>query len=210
MTAGDLFALISDHDVAGVAAALASGADPNGLQDRAPRWRPLHAALEELESGGSTDVIVLLLRHGADVDGWDDDRDATPLLMAFFREQWAAVRLLAAAGASMDTVGSEGDTPLLCAVETGDLELIRLVLLCGPGATLERPRGLDGDTPLGLAVRRGDVAAVRALLAAGANPNTPDADYRRALERLPERTDENAAAVDEIAALLRSTRAQPF
>ncbi|WP_181721887.1 ankyrin repeat domain-containing protein [Nocardia gipuzkoensis] len=209
MTAGDLFALIADHDVAGVAAALASGADPNGLQDRAPRWRPLHAALEELESGGSTDVIVLLLRHGADVDGWDDDHDATPLLMAFFREQWA-VRLLVAAGASMDTVDSEGDTPLLCAVETGDPELIRLVLLCGPGATLERPRGLDGDTPLGLAVRRGDVAAVRALLAAGANPNTPDADYRRALERLPERTDENAAAVDEIAALLRATRAQPF
>ncbi|WP_280247774.1 hypothetical protein [Nocardia abscessus] len=34
-------------------------------------------------------------------------------------------------------------------------------------------------------------------------------DYRRALERLPERTDENAAAVDEIAALLRATRAQP-
>ncbi|MGK8491294.1 hypothetical protein [Nocardia asiatica] len=69
---------------------------------------------------------------------------------------------------------------------------------------------MDGVTPLGLAVRRGDVAAVRALLAAGANPDTPDADYRRALEQRPERTDENAAVVDEIAALLRVTRPEPF
>ncbi|MGY1945141.1 hypothetical protein [Nocardia asiatica] len=59
-------------------------------------------------------------------------------------------------------------------------------------------------------MRRRDVAAVRALLAAGANADTPDADCRRALERLPERTDENAAAVDEIAALLRATRPEPF
>ncbi|WP_280494751.1 hypothetical protein [Nocardia asiatica] len=38
-------------------------------------------------------------------------------------------------------------------------------------------------------------------------PRTPTVG---ALERLLERTDENAAAVDEIAALLRATRPEPF
>jgi ankyrin repeat protein len=204
VTSQDLFALIESHDVEGIAAALAGGADTDELQQSGPGWRPLHAAIEELEDGGSVDVLVLLVRHGADVDGWDRGRTTTPLLMAFFREQWTAVRLLIAAGASVDTVGAEGDTPLLCATERGDPELLRLVLMCGPGRTLERPRGLDGVNPLGLAASRLDVGAVRALLAAGANPDTPDADYRRGIERLPGRTPDNVDAWAEIAALLDS------
>ncbi|MGY1960881.1 hypothetical protein [Nocardia gipuzkoensis] len=46
-----LFALIADHDVAAIAAALAEGSDANGIQYRSPGSRPLHAAIEELENG---------------------------------------------------------------------------------------------------------------------------------------------------------------
>jgi ankyrin repeat protein len=203
MTSPDIFALIGDQEIELIAAAIGSGSDANRIQGGPPGWRPLHAAIEELEYGGTVDVVILLLRHGADVDGWDRGQTATPLLMAFLRKQWTAVRILLAAGASADTVGSEGDTPLLCAVEYGDLKLLQLVLLSGPGRTLERSRGLDGLSPLGLAASRLSVDIVRLLLAAGANPNTLDADHRRALERLPKRTAENSATWDQISALLR-------
>lgn len=209
MTTPDLFALIADQQIGPIAAAISGGADVDSPDDGALGWRPLHAAVEELEHGGSVDVLILLLRHGADVDGWDRDRSATPLLMAFFRGQGAAVRVLLAAGASADAVGSEGDTPLLCAVEQGDPGLLHLVLSAGPGPTLERPRGLDGVTPLGLAASRLDVDAVQALRAAGAQPATPDADHRVPRDRLPTRTADNAARWDEVAVLLpvRPTRA---
>ncbi|AII10335.1 ankyrin repeat domain-containing protein [Rhodococcus opacus] len=203
MSTDELFTLIANHDIGRIAKALADGADPNTIQDDGPGWRPLHASIEELEHGGSPDVVILLLRHGADVDGWDRDEQSTPLLMAFLREQLTVVRVLIAAGASVDTLGAEGDTPLLCAVEMGDPELVRLVLLCSPTTTLERPRGLDGVNPLGLAASRLDASNVRAILAAGANPETPDADYRRPAERMPARTVENANSWNEIAALLK-------
>jgi ankyrin repeat protein len=202
MTGPDLFGPIATHDLGGVVAALAAGADPNATAPIYPGRRPLHAAIEELEDGGPVDMIIALVRHGADVDAFDAERDAAPLLMAFFRRQWAAARLLLAAGASADTVGAEGDTPLLSAVEEGDPDLVRLVLLAGAGSTLERARGLDGITPLGRAVRGLDVECVRLLLAAGADPGTPDADRRVARELMPQRTPANAPRWDDVAALL--------
>lgn len=202
MTSTDLFTLIEDHEIQPIAAAVAAGADVDGLQDGSLGWRPLHAAIEELEHGGLVDAVIVLLRLGADVDGWDRDRTATPLLMAFFREQWTAVRVLLAAGASVDVVGSEGDTPLLCAVEHGDPPMLHVVLSAGAGQTLERSRGLDGVTPLGLAAGRLDVDSVRALRAAGADPATSDVDHRVARDRLPARTAENSARWDQVAALL--------
>lgn len=202
MTTADLFERIAAHDVSGVADLLAGGADPNTPRTAHPGWRPLHAAIEELEDGGPVDVIIALVRHGADPDAFDSARDATPLLMAFFREQWTAVRLLLAAGASADTVGAEGDTPLLCAVDVGDPELVRLVLVAGAGATLERPRGLDGLTPLGLAVRRLDVESARLLIAAGVRTDFPDADRRTARDLLPARTPDNAGRWDRLSELI--------
>ncbi|MGY1960880.1 hypothetical protein [Nocardia gipuzkoensis] len=120
--------------------------------------------------------------------------------MAFFREQRTAVRLLIAAGASVDTVGTEGDTLLLCAVEPTIPNSSGSCCCVVPAARSNALGVWKGSTRSGW--RRLNVDAVCAILAAGANANTPDADYRRPLERPPERTAEDAAAWDEIAAVL--------
>ncbi len=66
-------------------------------------------------------MLVLLLRAGADIDGWyvnpwDDSPGATPLLVACFREQRDAVRILLSAGADPSFRDAEGDTPLTAVV----------------------------------------------------------------------------------------------
>lgn len=137
----DLFAAIEAHDLDGIAALLAAGARPDVLQQGAPGWTPLHAAVEELEHGGGVEPLVLLLRAGAPVDAWDRGHDATPLRMALFRGQDEAVRLLLAAGADPNVVGAEGDSPLRCgATRTIDVPMAALLVTAGAD-----PGALDGD-----------------------------------------------------------------
>ena len=95
----ELFEAIEQHHLNRLASLLSLGADPNAQQTQGPGWCALHAAIEELEHGGSIEAVVLLLRHGAAVDRWDAAHDATPLLMALFRRQIETVRILLAAGA---------------------------------------------------------------------------------------------------------------
>jgi hypothetical protein len=64
-----LFSAIEQHNLSRTATLLASGADPNGQHPQQPSWVPLKAADEELAEGGPIEAVVLLLRHGAEVDG---------------------------------------------------------------------------------------------------------------------------------------------
>ena len=171
-----LFAAIERGDVAAVKAALAGGADPDACQPMATGWRPLHAAIEALEDVGPLETIEVLLAHGATVDAWDAQRDATPLLMAVFRGQREAARLLLDAGGDVHVVGGEGDNPLRWAVQLGDAELVRLLLARGATRDLDAGGGISGMGPLGIAARRLDLAMVQLLLDAGARPDAPDAD----------------------------------
>lgn len=173
----ELFEAIESGDVDRVRAVLAAGADPDAIQpDHWPSWRPLHAAIEALEEGGPLEILTVLLEHGATVDGWDGQRDATPLLMAVFRGQKEAARLLLDAGADVNVVGGEGDSPLRWAVQSGDTETVRLLLERGAARDLDVGGGVSGMNALGIAARRLDVAMVRLLLEAGARPDAPDAD----------------------------------
>jgi uncharacterized protein len=169
-----------------VARLLAAGADPNAPGADRPHWRPLHAAIEELEHGGPIDAVILLIRHGAQVDAWDGRHEATPLLMASFRGQREAVRLLLACGADPNVVGAEGDSPLRWWVELGDWEMAALLLACGATRTINEPGGLTGMTALGIAASRLDWPMIALLLEYGADPEALDADRRRAGERVPE------------------------
>jgi len=100
-----MFTALEAHDLDGLASVLAGGADPNALKPAPPHWSPLHEAIEQLEDGGSIEELVLLLRHGAAVEGSEGD---TPLLMALYRDQPDAVRLLLGAGANPNVRGMEG------------------------------------------------------------------------------------------------------
>jgi ankyrin repeat protein len=195
-----IFAALEAHDLDGLVVALAGGADPNALRPVPPEWSPLHEAIEQLEDGGSIEALVLLLRHGAAVEGSEAD---TPLLMALYRDQPAAVQVLLAAGARPNVRGVEGDTPLRTAVERGDLSTAATLLRCGATATINDAGGAMGASALGHAATRLDLPMIKLLLQWGADPEALDADGLTAHARLPAPSLENQSAWIQADQLLR-------
>jgi ankyrin repeat protein len=189
----DIFDAIAAHDLDHLAALLASGADPNMLRNTRPRWTPLEAAIEELEAGGSVEAVILLLRNGADPDSWDDGHESTALLMALFRGQFEATRLLLGAKADPNVTGAEGDTPLRWCVEHGDYAMAATLLRCGASQSIDSFGGPSGMSALGRAVSRLDIRIVELLLAAGANPTALDANRQTARQHFPSRIEGNEA-----------------
>ncbi len=78
-----LFQAIENQDLNLIAELLSNGTNPNIISPEFPGWTPLYHPIEQLEDGGSIEPLVLLLRHGASVNIWDADCDATPLLYPF-------------------------------------------------------------------------------------------------------------------------------
>jgi ankyrin repeat protein len=198
-----ILAALEAHDLDGLASALAGGADPNALKPTPPHWSPLHEAVDQLEDGGSIEALVLLLRHGAAIEGADRD---TPLLMALYRDQPAAVQLLLGAGADPNVRGDEGDSPLRVAVERGDHAIAATLLRCGARATIDDSAAPSGASALGLAAMQLDIPMIELLLKAGADPAARDMDRLMACDRLPSPTPENETARQEAERLLRPTR----
>jgi uncharacterized protein len=193
-----LLEAIQTRDVYRVAQLLAANADPN--EDGKSRYgsgreHPLHAAIGELEAfgeddpggpepAGPIDAVVLLLRHGARVKGWNASREGDPLLMAVLIKHIQAVRLLLAAGADPNVCDNEGTSPLRVCVQEGLLEMAQLLLHCGAGKTIDEGGGSTGMNALGFAVTSLNVKMVQLLLAHGANPQAWDLDQRIPLDRL--------------------------
>ncbi|HEY2511783.1 MAG TPA: ankyrin repeat domain-containing protein [Polyangiaceae bacterium] len=184
----DLFAALEAHDLDRLASLLSAKADPNARKPVPPGWAPLHEAIEQLESGGPLEALVLLLRYGASVEAGGGD---TPLLMALYRSQPQAVDLLLAHGADANVRGPEGDSPLRVAVERGDGATAATLLRCGAVRTIDEVGGPVGASALGIAARRLDLPLLELLLRGGADPAARDADQLTARERLPARTREN-------------------
>lgn len=171
---------IESRDIDRVAKLLAAGADPNATRPR--YYTPLQDAVCELEAssenepGGPIDTVVLLLRSGANVNLWDEDHETTPLLLAVHRNHIDAVRVLLAAGADPNVRSNVGESPLRFCAEKGDLEMARLLLLCGATKTIHEGGPPAGMNALGLAATRLHVDMVRLLLAHGADPSIGDED----------------------------------
>jgi ankyrin repeat protein len=164
--------------------------------------RPLHVAINELSEGGGLDVVLALLEHGANVNAWNVGRDVTPLLVAVFEGQQAAVEMLLKAGAEPNVRSSEGDTPLRACVEVGNVEMASLLLSAGATRTINDWGGLLGFTALGHAARRLDLPMIKLLLDAGADPRAPDEDALPAHHRLPPRDESDSQAWDAAFELL--------
>lgn len=177
------------HDVDRLAGLLAGGAKPSIPVTR-DGLTPLQAAVDELEAlsenepGGPIDAVVLLLRHGADVNTWDSRRTSTPLLTAVQLNHIEAARMLLVAGADPNVRDNEGDSALRICASNGLLEMARLLLHCGAGKTIHEAGGSAGMNALGLAATWLHVDMVRLLLAHGADPHVEDADRTTVLDHL--------------------------
>jgi uncharacterized protein len=193
-----LLEAIQTRDVDRLAGLLAASADPNqegNSRYGSGREFPLHAAIGELEAfeasgpdgpepAGPIDAVVLLLRHGAAVKGWDVNQEGDPLFLAVLMKHIEAVRLLLAAGADPNVKDDEGRSPLRFCAQEGLLEMARLLLHCGAGKTIDEAGGSGaGMNALGWAATRLDVEMVRLLLSHGANPQEQDNDLMTPLDR---------------------------
>ena len=170
--------------------------ETSSFNDSIPReiggWSDLQHAINAVDEGGSLDLVIMLIRHGEDVNAWDTNKNVTPLLMALFRNQIEIAHLLLGAGADPNVTGAEGDTPLMWSVEKGNINMARLLLECGADKTINQPSGFSGMTPLGMAASKMNAPIVSLLLQFGAGIDSLDACYQKPIEHLPNCNDENA------------------
>ena len=109
---------------------------------------------------GDTAALTTALRAGANVDSLDPQGNRRALNYAAIGNHVAAVRVLVAAGASMNLTNRTGFTALHHAAESGAVDALTALLAAGADASI---RSTQGALPIDTARRRGDQAVVRAL-----------------------------------------------
>jgi Ankyrin repeats (3 copies)/Ankyrin repeats (many copies) len=127
---------------------------------------PLHVAA----SAGHSDILSLLIEHGADTNGRGRFGD-TPLHRASGTGRLEAGQFLLNRGADIDVQNYLNNTALIYAAANGHVEFARMLL--DRGALIDA-RGNVGRTPLHWAAENGQIGAVRLLLEHGADVNVRD------------------------------------
>mmetsp|Transcript_23994 Transcript_23994/g.60760 ORF Transcript_23994/g.60760 Transcript_23994/m.60760 type:complete len:255 (-) Transcript_23994:357-1121(-) len=123
---------------------------------------PLHLAAEV----DSEDMIMLLLREQADIDGVDARALSTALHHAVRQRCLRAVRVLLREGANVDAVDGNGETPLHSACSIGFAEGVDVLIEYGADVN---EKTINGETALSLAVGRpSSPDVVRMLVRKGA------------------------------------------
>ena len=175
----ELLAAVNAGDPEAVSRALASGADPNAIDDRG--WPILFLALDNRSSA----IVEVLLDHRADPLALFQGV-STPLI-ATLRGDSRSLSLLVARGADVNRPDPEGDVPLKVAAAKGDLAMARALL--DAGADIEYAGGPDEQSVLGSAVARGQTEMVKLLLDWGADPIRPDVMHQLPVDRLGDEID---------------------
>lgn len=163
---------ISDKNVASVQKHLRQGADPNATyHGRAP----LHWVITEGVSSETVSIVDALLKHKADPNILDNTF-ASPLHRLTGQggnaHTISIAKLLIAKGAHLNRMDGYGETPLIKAIESENLELVNLLL--DHGADPNRS-ARNGDIPLLNATKKRNPKLVNLLLVHGADPNRKSA-----------------------------------
>ncbi|KAK3692985.1 ankyrin repeat-containing domain protein [Podospora appendiculata] len=118
---------------------------------------------------GRTDLMALLIRHGAEMESRPWRTNRTPLMEAAKLGLVEPAKVLIAMGADVNSNGERG-TPLITAAHYGQIELVTLLLNHGAEVNLV---GHDSDmyTALYQAAAFYEVAICKLLLDRGADPN---------------------------------------
>lgn len=109
---------------------LNNGAEPDML---APRYgRIMVSPLDLAAEAGMTEIIRILLNHGAKLDPEKPERKrVAPLHLAAGKGNYEAARMLLEAGANSNAKDMNGKTPLHWAEETGHDDVAQLLKLYG-------------------------------------------------------------------------------
>jgi ankyrin repeat protein len=152
------------HDAA-VSALLAAKADVNGA-DRSGRSALIWAAKFR-----HPHVVRILLGHGAAVNAKDKAPGWTALAWSVFNGDEESAKDLLAHNATVDTLDTNGITPLMRASFQGYKEIVLELLEAQADVNL---KDLKGNTALSQAVTKSRMAVVPLLLGYQANPNLRD------------------------------------
>jgi hypothetical protein len=123
-------------------------------------FTPLHTAADK----DQTDVVRLLIAHGAEINARTDAGD-TALHWAAFDGRMSAAKLLLADGAEINLRDKDGNTPLHWAAARGHVEMTELLIASGADLKVKTRFGC---TPLRGAYDYHQAATARVLLAHGA------------------------------------------
>jgi uncharacterized protein len=127
---------------------------------------PLHLAA----ANGAIQMMMLLLRHGAEIDV-RDGKGRTPLMTAVSAGKIETVSYLLKKDANISLPDNEGVIPLCRGAETGNGSIVDMLL--EDGAPVDS-RDVDGRTPLMAAAQKGHSVLVGSLSGYGASCTTTD------------------------------------
>ena len=144
---------------------LERGADVNYTDNRGRS--PLHIAGRHPSI--DSDLIRLLLDHGASIDASDTWRGETALHDASSKGHITVVKLLLEHGANVDARSKSRWTPLHCTTMMGHPKIVELLLDHGADVNAQKE---DGWTALHLAAFNGHLKILVVLLKHGADPHT--------------------------------------
>ncbi|XP_055994962.1 ankyrin repeat and SOCS box protein 3-like [Sorex fumeus] len=116
---------------------------------------------------GQIDVLKLLLRGGANVNGSHSMCGWNALHQATFQENTDMVKLLLKKGANMECQDDFGITPLFVTVQYVKLESLCLLISSGANVNCQ---ALDKAIPLFIATQEGHTSCVAHLLSSRADP----------------------------------------
>lgn len=146
--------------------------------------------LQAVKGGKGQEVVDMLDTPGSTIINTRDPTNGEGALHIVVRRgDDLYLRYLLSRGADPNLRDGRGNTPLLLAVQFGQVAMIDSLVAFRASPNLGNS---GGETPLIRAVQRRDLAMVRALLAANANPDQSDSvagmsarDYAHADDRSP-------------------------
>uniref|UniRef100_A0A8C5MBF1 Ankyrin repeat and SOCS box containing 3 n=1 Tax=Leptobrachium leishanense TaxID=445787 RepID=A0A8C5MBF1_9ANUR len=141
---------------------LQAGADVNNVTNG--EITPLFLAVES----GHEDVVKLLIKNKANVNGPHSYSGWNPLHQASMMERVDIMQILLESGVDKECEDDFGVTPLFIAAQYGKYDSLRMLILNGANVNCQAK---DKATPLFIAAQEGHEKCAELLLSKGADPN---------------------------------------